>query len=101
MILIDTGYLFPGDLSVHRRARPSGSTSTSRSIQPRISPAWLEARHGRLWEQGVEGIERYNELRKIEPMRAGAARARRAGTWFAGLRREQSASRGRHRAARS
>ena len=58
-----------------------------------ISPAWLEARHGRLWENGLEGIERYNRLNKVEPMQR-ALQALNAGTWFTGLRREQSHSRG-------
>ncbi len=26
------------------------------------SAAWQEARYGKLWEQGVEGIEKYNEI---------------------------------------
>jgi len=29
----------------------------------------MEARFGRLWEQGVGRIDRYNRLRKVEPMR--------------------------------
>ena len=57
-----------------------------------MSPAWFEATHGRLWEQGVEGIERYNELRKTEPMRR-ALEELGTRSWFAGLRREQSRSR--------
>ncbi len=91
VILIDTGYLFPEtyrfideltmrlelNLKVYRSAR---------------SPAWLEARHGKLWEQGREGIETYNRIHKIEPMEL-ALRELHAGTWFAGLRREQSESR--------
>ncbi|SQC15392.1 phosphoadenylyl-sulfate reductase [Klebsiella pneumoniae] len=32
------------------------------------SAAWQEARYGKLWEQGVEGIEKYNEINKVEPM---------------------------------
>ena len=60
--------------------------------QPSTSPAWLEARHGRLWEQGVEGIERYNALRKGEPMQR-ALQDLGVGTWFAGLRRDQARSR--------
>ncbi len=67
VILTDTGYLFPEtyrfiddlteklqlNLQVFRAAH---------------SPAWQEARYGKLWEQGVEGIERYNNLNKVEPM---------------------------------
>lgn len=46
------------------------------------SPAWQEARYGKLWEQGVEGIERYNNLNKVEPMNR-ALEALGAQTWFA------------------
>lgn len=91
VILTDTGYLFPEtyrfiddlteklqlNLQVFRAAH---------------SPAWQEARYGKLWEQGVEGIERYNTLNKVEPMNR-ALEALGAQTWFAGLRREQSGGR--------
>ena len=46
-----------------------------------------------LWEQGVEGITRYNQLNKVEPMDR-ALNELGAQTWFSGLRREQSGSRG-------
>ena len=58
-----------------------------------MSSAWQEARFGRLWEQGIEGIETYNSLNKVEPMQR-ALQELNAGTWFAGLRRSQSDSRG-------
>ncbi|GLY60143.1 phosphoadenosine phosphosulfate reductase [Pectobacterium carotovorum subsp. carotovorum] len=92
VILTDTGYLFPEtyqfidalteqlklNLQVYRAAESS---------------AWQEARYGKLWEQGVEGIERYNQLNKVEPMNRALSELK-AKTWFAGLRREQSGSRG-------
>lgn len=56
------------------------------------SAAWQEARYGKLWEQGVEGIEKYNDINKVEPMNR-ALQELSAQTWFAGLRREQSGSR--------
>ena len=43
-------------------------------------------------EQGVEGIEKYNDINKVEPMNR-ALKELNAQTWFAGLRREQSGSR--------
>jgi len=91
VVLIDTGYLFPQtyrfiDDLVERLGL------NLKVFQPRVSPAWLEARHGRLWEQGIEGIERYNELRKTEPMQR-ALRELEVHTWFAGLRRDQARSR--------
>jgi len=95
VILIDTGYLFPEtyrfvDDLVERLEL------NLKVYQPRVSPAWLEARHGRLWEQGLEGIERYNSLRKSEPMQRALAELG-IGTWFAGLRRDQATSRRRIR----
>jgi phosphoadenosine phosphosulfate reductase len=95
VILIDTGYLFPetyrfvDDLVVKLGLN-------LKVYQSRVSPAWLEARHGRLWEQGIDGIQRYNELRKTEPMQR-ALNELGVNTWFAGLRRDQSESRKRVR----
>ena len=95
VILIDTGYLFPetyrfiDDLAVRLELN-------LKVYQPSVSPAWLEARHGRLWEQGREGIDRYNDLRKSEPMQRALGELG-VGTWFAGLRRDQSRSRRRIR----
>jgi phosphoadenosine phosphosulfate reductase len=92
VIFIDTGYLLPetyrfvdeltGRLALNLPVYRSG-----------LSPAWLEARHGRLWENGVQGIEHFNRISRIEPMRRALAELG-AGTWLAGLRREQSRTRG-------
>jgi phosphoadenosine phosphosulfate reductase len=91
VILIDTGYLFPETYRfVDELVLRLGLNL--KVYQPSVSPAWLEARHGRLWEQGVEGIERYNDLRKSEPMQRALADLG-IGSWFAGLRRQQARSR--------
>src|SRR6185503_8623092 len=60
--------------------------------RPVLTPAWLETRHGKLWEQGIDGLTRYNEIAKVEPMQR-ALRELNATAWLAGLRRVQSASR--------
>lgn len=65
---MDTGYLFPetyrfADALIERLKL------NIQIFRPLVSRAWMEARHGRLWEQGVVGIEQYNNLRKVEPMR--------------------------------
>ncbi|HUL83505.1 MAG TPA: phosphoadenylyl-sulfate reductase, partial [Gammaproteobacteria bacterium] len=57
-----------------------------------LSPAWQEARYGRRWDQGLQGLEAYNQENKVEPMRR-ALRELGASTWFAGLRRNQTESR--------
>lgn len=95
VILIDTGYLFPETYRfIDELVLRLGLNL--KVYQPATSPAWLEARHGRLWEQGLEGIERYNALRKAEPMQR-ALQELGVVTWFAGLRRDQSRSRRRIR----
>ncbi len=91
VILVDTGYLFPEtyryvddlterlglNLNVYRAA---------------LTPAWQEARYGKLWEQDVEGLDRYNQMNKVEPMQR-ALKELGARAWITGLRRQQSASR--------
>ena len=91
VILVDTGYLFPetyrfADELVERLRL------NLKVVRPLVSRAWMEARHGRLWEQGVVGIDQYNNLRKVEPMRR-ALDEFGIRTWFTGLRRSQAASR--------
>ena len=91
VILVDTGYLFPetyrfADELVERLKL------NLKVVRPLVSRAWMEARHGRLWEQGVVGIDQYNSLRKVEPMRR-ALDEFGVRTWFTGLRRSQAASR--------
>jgi phosphoadenosine phosphosulfate reductase len=91
VILVDTGYLFPEtyryvddlterlhlNLQVYRAA---------------LTPAWQEARYGKLWEQDVEGLDRYNQMNKVEPMQR-ALKELGARAWITGLRRQQSVSR--------
>jgi phosphoadenosine phosphosulfate reductase len=91
VILIDTGYLFPETYrfadELHERLKLNLQV-----FRPLVSRAWMEARHGRLWEQGLVGIEEYNNLRKVEPMKR-ALEELDVKTWFTGLRRSQSSSR--------
>jgi phosphoadenosine phosphosulfate reductase len=91
VVLVDTGYLFPetyrfvDELTARLRLN-------LKVYGPAASPAWVETRHGRLWEQGAAGIERYNRIHKVEPMQR-ALDELGVGTWFAGLRRQQSTTR--------
>ena len=91
VVLVDTGYLFPETYCFvdELTERLDLNLKVYRSA---LSPAWQEARLGRLWEQGPEGIDRYNSINKVEPMGRALAELE-AGTWFAGLRRQQARSR--------
>ncbi|SFC34804.1 phosphoadenylyl-sulfate reductase [Pragia fontium] len=91
VILTDTGYLFPETYQFIDSLTEQLGLNLKVYRSP-YSPNWQEARYGKLWEQGVDGIERYNQLNKVEPMNRALAELG-AQTWFAGLRREQSGSR--------
>ncbi|AFP84552.1 phosphoadenylyl-sulfate reductase [secondary endosymbiont of Ctenarytaina eucalypti] len=93
VILIDTGYLFPETYRFIDELTEMLGLNLQ-IFRAFTSPAWQEARYGKLWEQGLEGITRYNHINKVEPMRRALATLR-AGTWFAGLRRGQAGSRAR------
>jgi phosphoadenosine phosphosulfate reductase len=91
VIFVDTGYLFPETYlfadELTKRLRIN--LKVYRALQ---SPAWIEARHGRLWEKGPEGLEAYNQIAKVEPMRRALTELG-ARAWLAGLRRVQASTR--------
>lgn len=91
VVLIDTGYLFPETYQFidELTERLNLNLQTYRSP---LSPAWQEARYGKLWDQGQPGIDRYNQLNKVEPMKRALAELGARG-WIAGIRRSQSRSR--------
>ncbi len=91
VVFIDTGYHFPetyrfvDDLSERLQLN-------LHVCRADISAAWQEARYGKRWELGAEGISRYNHDNKVEPMQR-ALNELNAITWFNGLRRIQAPSR--------
>ena len=91
VILVDTGYLFP---ETYQYVDQLGErlNLNLKVYRNGLSPAWQEARYGRQWEQGIEGIKAYNQANKVEPMRRALSELQ-AGTWFAGLRRRQAHTR--------
>ena len=91
VVLVDTGYLFP-ETYQFVDALTQRLDLNLQVYKPRLSPSWLEARHGRLWEQGIEGLQQYGEIAKAEPMRR-ALNELDVGSWISGLRRAQSSSR--------
>jgi len=91
VVLIDTGYLFPETYQFIDQLQERLKLNL-RVFRNELSPAWQEARFGKLWEQGLEGIEKYNHINKVQPMET-ALKKLGTQTWFAGLRRSQSESR--------
>ena len=91
VVVVDTGYLFPETYRFIDELTERLSLNLH-VVRPHLSPAWLQARYGELWNQGREGLDRYNRLAKVEPMQRALVDLG-TGTWFAGLRRQQSLSR--------
>ncbi|MDD1793831.1 phosphoadenylyl-sulfate reductase [Enterovibrio makurazakiensis] len=91
VILTDTGYLFPETYQFIDDLTKQLSLDL-RVYRAEQSSAWQEAQYGKLWEQGVDGIQQYNRINKVEPMRRALDQLN-VGTWFSGLRRDQSSSR--------
>ena len=92
VVLTDTGYLFPETYQFIDELTDRLNLNLKVYRAP-VSAAWQEARHGKLWEQGLEGIEKYNQMNKVTPMQEALSDLK-VRTWFAGLRRSQSDSRG-------
>lgn len=91
VILIDTGYLFPETYRFVDELTERLKLNLQ-VVRSDASPAWQESRFGKLWDQGLDGIEQYNRLNKQEPLER-AMRELGAETWFAGLRRTQGPTR--------
>jgi phosphoadenosine phosphosulfate reductase len=91
VVLIDTGYLFPETYRFADELTERLKLNL-KVYRPAISPNWQESRWGKRWEQGIEGIEHYNQFNKVEPMQR-ALRELNARGWITGLRRQQSDSR--------
>ena len=91
VVVVDTGYLFP-ETYQFMDALTSRLSLNLVVCRAELSPAWQEARYGKQWEQGIDGIKAYNHRNKVAPLdtkfdELGVT------TWFTGLRREQASSR--------
>jgi len=91
VVLVDTGYLFPETYRFIDELTERLNLNL-RVFQSDRSSAWQEARHGKRWEQGIDGLDAYNQDNKVRPMER-ALESLGVGTWFAGLRRSQSKGR--------
>jgi phosphoadenosine phosphosulfate reductase len=89
IIWVDTGYLPP---ATYRFAEQliADLQLNIQVYQSKISPARMEAIHGRLWQQtDADALNRYDHMRKVEPMQQ-ALKDLGATAWLAGLRSEQT-----------
>ena len=68
VIWVDTGYL-PPETYAYAEDLMQRLDLQVRVAQAVMSPARMEALHGRLWESGqVEDLETYHRIRKVEPL---------------------------------
>ena len=68
IIWVDTGYL-PEETYVYAEQLINQMNINIEISQSEMSPARMEAIHGRLWETGsVEDLEKYHFIRKVEPL---------------------------------
>jgi len=88
VVFIDTGYHFPETLAFAKELTQRFQLNL-KTYRPLLSPAEIELRHGRVWEQGPQGLEIFHEIIRVEPMRQ-AFRDLRPALWLAGLRRSGS-----------
>ncbi len=91
VVLLDTQYLFPETYRFADELTERLGLNLKVYSSP-LSREWQEARWGKLWEQGVEGITQFNAVNKVEPM-ARALSEWEAQAWMTGIRRSQSSTR--------
>lgn len=93
VIWVDTGYL-PAETYRYADELARRLALNLHVARSAMSPAQMEAVHGRLWEKGdVASLDLYHRIRKVEPMK-NALDVLGAEAWIAGLRAEQTAHRG-------
>lgn len=92
VIWIDTGYL-PTETYKFAENLATRLELNLKVYQSSMSPARMEAIHGKLWEQDdVEAFNHYDRIRKVEPMQR-ALKELCVTAWLAGLRRDQTSHR--------
>jgi phosphoadenosine phosphosulfate reductase len=91
VVFIDTGYLFPETYQYLETLMEKWPVDL-RTYTPQMTAARQETVHGKLWEQGKDGNDKYALINKIEPMNR-ALKELDATVWLSGLRRSQSSTR--------
>ncbi len=92
VIWVDTGYL-PDKTYKFADELTRRLNLNLQVYQSSMSPARMEALHGRLWaDDDVESLNLYDQIRKVEPMQR-ALKELNAQAWLAGLRADQTSHR--------
>jgi phosphoadenosine phosphosulfate reductase len=91
ILFIDTGYHFPETLQFSKELTKKLNLNVT-TVRPLLTPQQLEEEHGRLWEMGPPGLEKFHEIIRVEPLRRALSDLNPI-LWVAGLRRTSSESR--------
>jgi phosphoadenosine phosphosulfate reductase len=92
VVWVDTGYL-PAETYRFAEALTGRLDLNLKGVQAELTPARMEALHGRLWEsEALADLDRYDRIRKVEPMQR-ALDELGATAWLAGLRADQTGHR--------
>lgn len=91
IIWVDTGYHFRETYEFAEQLTEKLNLNL-KVYNPTITASRAEVLHGKLWEQGVEGLKKYGLIHKVEPMNR-ALQEHEAKAWITGLRRKQSSTR--------
>lgn len=91
IIFVDTGYLFNETRMFAKKLKEQLNLNLH-TYKPKIKKDVFELQYGKLWEKGLEGIELYNQIHKVEPFQRALSELN-VKTWFSGIRKEQSSVR--------
>ena len=90
---IDTGYL-PQETYLYANTLINLLSLNITILQSEISPAHMEAIHGKLWESNkIEDIDKYHQIRKVDPLEK-ALKKYSINCWGSGVRAAQTTNRG-------
>ena len=90
---IDTGYL-PKETYLYAKTLINELSLNITILQSEMSPAHMEAIHGKLWESNkVEDINKYHQIRKVDPLDK-ALKKYSIYCWGSGVRAQQTTNRG-------
>ena len=67
VLFLDSGYLYPETYRYVEQLREALGFSLS-IVRPNMSAARQEARYGKLWTQGEDGLNTYRRLNRTEPL---------------------------------
>lgn len=88
VLITDTGHLFPETYRFIEQMTERLNLNLQ-VYSAKESAAWQLAKYGEEWDKDEASLKQYNRRNKVEPLERGLNELN-AGTWFSGVRRQQS-----------